>query len=119
MAVLINGHEFFFLLTSLDGMFFSMELDSVVLKVSHMLSTSLGEISLGDSLLASSWSSVSMSSEMVPKFAFFHKNTRRGAAGSVLFNGFARHSISTVMIAYTGFDVDMLNQRFVISEEMV
>ena len=94
MAVLIHSREFFFLLTSLDGIFFSMELDSVVLKVSHMLSTSLGEISLGDSLLASSWSSVSMSSEMASQFAFFHKNTRRRVVGGVLF-GLARHSIST------------------------
>ena len=94
MAVLIHGREFFFLLTSLDGMIFSMELDSVVLKVSSMLSTSLDEISLGDSLLVSSWSSVSMSSQMASKFAFFHKSTRRRAVGGVLF-GFARHSIST------------------------
>ena len=78
MAVLIHGREFFFLLTSLDGMFFSMELDSVVLKVSSMLSTSLDEISLGDSLLASSWSSVSMSSEMASKFAFSTKTLADG-----------------------------------------
>ena len=93
MAVLIHGREFFFLLTSLDGMFFSMELDSVVLKISHMLSTILTTYRWA-TLLASSWSSVSMSSEKASKFSFFHKNTRRRAVSGVLF-GFARHSIST------------------------
>ena len=111
VQVQVHGREFFFLLTSLDGMFFSPT----------CFLMSLEDMSSGDSLLASSWSSVShVFRDSIKICLFSTKTLADGRFGGCSFLALQDIRFSTCHDRpRLGFDVDLLNQRFAISEEQI